>query len=314
MAGEGSIFQRKDRKWVASLSIGGRTSRRFVRRSFPTRAEAVAGLEELKAERRARIRPSRQSLGDYLRWWLDESARSTISANTYRGYDDVLAHFQPIAGIPLRDLTAEDIEACCNRMTAHRGRAVAPAAPKTIRNAQLMLRRALSQAVERGYMHANVARQMPLRRIPERDVEALTPDMARRILGAVAGDRYEAAFALSLLGLRASEVLGLAVGDVDLVAQTVYVRYQLLGSGPKARRAQLKTRGSKATVPLPGFVLERIHAHVEQQRGRAVAAPAPTRASLTAGQRREAVRTSCATRRAAPRWTSTATPRSTRRG
>jgi hypothetical protein len=49
---------------------------------------------------------SRQSLGAYLRGWLSESARPTVSANTLRGYEDALIHLAPIVDIPLNRLTA----------------------------------------------------------------------------------------------------------------------------------------------------------------------------------------------------------------
>jgi integrase len=156
-------------------------------------------LEDLKAEQRDGLQLARQSLGDYLRSWLDETARPTISANTYRGYEDVLAHLAPIANIPLRDLAA------FNQMIVRRGKSDEPSSAKTVRNAQIMVRRALRSAEMRGHVRRNVALQVPLRRVPRNPRPALTPDVARRILAAFAGDRYEAAFALAFIGLREGE-------------------------------------------------------------------------------------------------------------
>lgn len=266
MPGDGSIFKMANGRWRAQVSIGPRSSRSYRTRTVATRSAARAALDELRDELRRGQSPSKQSLGDYLRWWLDETARPSISANTYRGYDDVIAHMQPISAVPLRELTADHIESVLNRMTVRRGKVAIPASPKTIRNAQAMLRRALGMAFERGLVLRNVALQVPLRRIPDRETEALTPEVARRILDAVAGDRYEAAYALAFIGLREGEFLGLGWDDVDLEQATALVRWQIVGSGPKATRAQLKTRGSKATVPLPPFVVERLAAHRERQR------------------------------------------------
>jgi hypothetical protein len=92
-----------------------------------------------------------------LRSWLDETARPAISANTYRGYEDVLAHLAPIANIPLRDLAAEDLERAFNQMVVRRGKAEEPASAKTVRNAQIMVRRALRSAEMRGHVRRNVA-------------------------------------------------------------------------------------------------------------------------------------------------------------
>jgi hypothetical protein len=88
------------------------TFRREVRLAQRSRFRRI----ELKAEQREGLQLAKQSLGDYLRSWLDETAKPAISANTYRGYQDVLAHLAPIASIPLRDLAAEDLEGAFNQM------------------------------------------------------------------------------------------------------------------------------------------------------------------------------------------------------
>ncbi len=266
MAGEGSVFKRSDGAWVAQLSIGGRGQRRYVTRRARTRTEARIKLAELKAEREAGLDLSRLSLGDYLRRWLAESAGPTISANTLRGYEDTLVHLQPITGIAIAQLTAEDIERCCNGMTTHRHRATnqRPASPKTINNVLVMLRGALEQAARRGHVRRNVAKLVPLRKVGRSTVEALTPERARQVLAAIKGDRLEAAYALGFVGLRASEVLGLAGSDVDLDAATVTIRYQLSGSGRRATLVETKTAASVATIPLPTFVVTRLRTHIDR--------------------------------------------------
>ena len=268
MSGEGSVFRRRsDGAWMAQLSSGPRGHRSYQTRSARTKAEARRKLEEMKDDRRAGVNLSRLSLGDYLRRWLDETARPSVSANTLRGYEDILTHLKPIADMPLSQLTAGDIEACCNRMVTHRIGASEqrPAAAKTVRNAQVMLRRALGQAELRGHVRRNEAKLVPLRRVPRTSVQALTPERAKAILSAIAGDRLEAAYALTFTGLRSSEVLGLARSDLDLESRTLTVRYQISGSGRKAIRVETKTAASAGTIPLPSFVVERLRAHLERQ-------------------------------------------------
>jgi integrase len=245
--------------------MGPRIDRRLVTRTCRSRTAATAALAELREQRRRRLSPVDQSLGAYLRWWLDQSAQPSISPNTFRGYEDVLPHFAAIADIPLAELTPEHIEGVLNAMTVQRGHTTAPAAPKTIRNAQVMLRRALGQAELRGHIRRNVAALVPLRRVPRVSRDSLGPERARAILAAVAGDRYEAAYALAFLGLRVGEVLGLLWSDLDLSRAVVNVRYQLVGSGPGAARAQTKSAAAEAPVPLPPFVVERLGAHRARQ-------------------------------------------------
>jgi integrase len=265
------------------VSQGGRESRRTTNRLCRTRHEAVAALDQLRADTRDGLRLPSLDLGTYLRSWLDDTARPNVSPNTYRGYRAVLGHLEPIAHIPLVELAAEDIERCLNGMTAQRHRQVkdpTPASPKTVRNVQVMLRVALAHAEQRGHVRRNVARLVKLRRVPTVRREGMTPETARAILDAVSGDRYEAGYVLGFAGLRASEVLGLAWSDIDWAAGTVDVRHQLAGSGVSAVRVQPKSLASSAPVVLPASVLELLRAHQHRQRQERIAAGVETEEGL----------------------------------
>jgi len=262
MPGEGSVYQSAG-KWIAQLSFGPRGDRTYIRRKRATKREAVAALAELRADRAAGHEPSKLSLGAYLRLWLDETARPSVSANTLRGYEGAVAHFEPIAHIILPDVRAAHIEAVCNRMVAVKGHTVTPASPKTVRNAQIMLRAALEQAHSRGYVRRNEAKLVPLRRVPRSRKLAMTRELAQGILAAVKGDRYEAVFALALSALRMGEILGLTTNDIDLDSGTVTIRRQLVGSGKSARLAQAKTEASEQTIELPAFALDRLRRHLD---------------------------------------------------
>lgn len=268
MAGEGSIYPvtvtRPDgttrTAYRAQLSLGGRTDRRYVRRTCRTKTEAKAALRAMLADRDAGRDLSKLSLGAYLRRWLAETVAPSVAANTLRGYEDAIAHLAPIGDVPVAALRPEDIERTLAGMTTRRvGAKAQPASAKTVRNVQIVLRHALGTAEDRGHVRHNVARLVPLRRVPRPTREPLTPADARAILAAIAGDRYEAAYALALLGLRQGEVLGLAWSDVTPAG--VSVRQRLAGSGRTARMAQLKTAGSAGTIPLPPFVRSRLDAH-----------------------------------------------------
>lgn len=290
MPGEGSIFKftrldpdgKPQTRWRAQLSTGPRGKRRYATRTCRTRSEAREALEELRLESGRPASPSPLALGTYLRSWLDETARPSVSANTLRGYEDAVAHLAPLADVPLADLTPEAIEYTLNRLTTNRRRKAGdtsppkPASPKTVRNVQLMLRAALGLAERRGHIAKNPAKLVPLQRVPRTSMDVLTPERARAILAAIAGDRYEAGYALGFVGLRASEVLGLTWDDVDLKAGVARVRYQLVGSGETAVRAELKTAASGASVPLPGFVIDRLKAHRLVQLEERAAAGVPT--------------------------------------
>jgi hypothetical protein len=100
--------------------------------------------------------------------------------------------------------------------------------------------------------------------VPRSSIQALTLERAKAILAAIAGDRLEAAYALAFVGLRSSEILGLARSDLDLDNATVTIRHQVAGSGRKAVLVATKTATSAATIPLPPFVVERLRLHLER--------------------------------------------------
>ena len=210
-------------------------------------------------------------LGAYLRRWLDDTVAPNVAPNTLRGYEAYLKHTPPIADIPLQQLTPEHLERFYNGMMTRRPHAKKqpqPASPKTVRNVQTMLRMALGHAEQRGHIRRNPAMLVPLRHVTPPPVEALTPERARDILGAIAGDPLEAAYALALLGLRSAEIRGLARSDLDLDAMTLTVRRQLSGSGPDAVLRPTKTAASVATMPLPTSVVDRLRAHLVREDAR----------------------------------------------
>lgn len=270
MRGTGSVYRRERTspsgqryvRWMAQVRLG---DGRYMRRVYVTRGEATKALTAMLASTEV----SRQPLGAYLRSWLAETAAHRVTPNTLRGYRAAVAHLAPIEDIPLEDLTAEDVERVVNRMTARRHKQTAEtvkaASPKTRRNALAMLRAALGDAERRGHLTRNVATMVDMPRVPRTKPPTMTTERAHAILAAVAGDRYEAAYALGLCGMRASEILGLVWSDVDMDAGVIALRYQLVGSGPRARRVQLKTRSSEAPVLLPSFVVTRLRAHKRAQ-------------------------------------------------
>ena len=118
-------------------------------------------------------------------------------------------------------------------------------------------------------------------RLPRERRVAMTPELARAVLEATKADRYAAAYALALCGLRAGEILGLAWQDVDLEAGSVAVRSSTCRrAGKSARLVQLKTASSEATVALPPLVVTRLEAHRKAQLEERIAAGQPTEDGL----------------------------------
>src|SRR5438045_9668671 len=94
--GEGSIYQRKDGRWVAAISTGGRR-RELYGKTRREVAEKLAGLQQ-DAQAGRLVEASRQSLDDYLTTWLDV-VQPQLRPSTWASYEELLRlHVRPTLG------------------------------------------------------------------------------------------------------------------------------------------------------------------------------------------------------------------------
>ena len=226
------------------------------------------------------LKASRQTLGAYLAWWLDDviaPERAPKTTTTYR--DIVRLHVVPTLGkTALARLSAKDVLALL-RAKQREGKS-----PRTVAMVRAVLHTALGHAERLGMVPRNVAalvdppRQVAVERRP------FTPEEGRALLAAAEGDRLAALWRVTLtLGLRAGEVLGLRWEDVDLDAGEVRVRRNL----QRVRREQVgpghvvvspgttggsvlilkepKTARSRRTLALGPALVEALRSHRRRQ-------------------------------------------------
>ena len=83
---EGSVFQRKDGRWCANLSLGWESGRR-KRKSFYGATAAEVQHQLLKARsdysRGLPVAVERQKVAQYLECWLEDSARVSTRPRTF---------------------------------------------------------------------------------------------------------------------------------------------------------------------------------------------------------------------------------------
>jgi len=158
-------------------------------------------------------------LADYLRGvWLPEveATRRPATVRTYRSA--VERHIIPALGnVRLADLGRDEVRAL------HRSLAGTPAMAKL---PHAVLSAALSYAQkDLGLLAVNPCAQVRPPKAKSRETPHLTPEEARRLLEAVAGDRLEPAVLAGLLGgLRIGEVCGLRWRDIDVAEAVLMVR------------------------------------------------------------------------------------------
>lgn len=227
--GEGSIRKRSDNCWEVRISGGidfstGKATR--ISRYASTEDEAVRLLHQLSFQYGGnQPKVSNMTLGDWLDLWLSVYMRHSLKQSTYNSYDSYAKnHFKPALGdIRLTDLTTRMLQQLYNYKLEYEG-----LSPKTIRNLNLYLHKALGQAKNEGLILANPAEGINLPRAGKPQIEILTRDEQARLVQASYQHRYGVFIRLVLMtGIRLGELLGLQWSDIDFRAKMLHVRRTL---------------------------------------------------------------------------------------
>ena len=111
--GEGSIYRRNDGRWVGELTIEGRR-RKFV--YGKTQKEVQEKLQAASQEKQPGVvleGTVRQTLGQFLIDWLENSQKQNVRARTYERYEEIVRlHIDPVLGRHrLQKLSAQHVQA-----------------------------------------------------------------------------------------------------------------------------------------------------------------------------------------------------------
>lgn len=200
------------------------------------------------------------SLAEFIPEWRMHVAHS-LKPSTLRAMDSsIRAHLIPVLGE--KPMTAIDTKAVQEVITSMNGRARG-----SVENVVMDLQQILN-AARKWHNNIPVVKKADLffgaRRAGERKPFFFTVNQVKAILKAVAGRKTWDAFftLLALSGLRASEILGLRVEDIDFDQNLIHVR-QAAWHG---QIQTVKTRESENTVPMTPLVRDKLTAHLSDHR------------------------------------------------
>lgn len=262
--GEGTIRLREDGRWEVRISGGidfstGQPVR--ISKYAHTEEEAVQLLHKLSFQMGTnQMKISNMTLGEWLDLWLEVYMQHSLKQSTYNSYDSYAKnHFKPALGsIQLEALTPRMLQQFYNFKMEREG-----LSPKTIRNLNLYLHKALGQAQKEGLIFTNPATGVNLPRSQRPQIEILTRDEQARLVQASFQHRYGVFIRLVLLtGIRLGELLGLRWEDIDFRTNMLYIRRALNRlqkqnlpenyTGPKTEIViqEPKTENSIRSIPL----------------------------------------------------------------
>ncbi len=283
---EGSIFEEKPGRWVASLSLGyevkngkrRRIRKKFVgtsRRDVQQRLTAALNTQQ----RGGVVTTDRTTVAGFLTEWLQSTVKPSLRPKTYRSYEQMvrnhlvkeippaewkalgLDNVSGLGPILLQKLSINDVT---RFFTA---KLEAGDSPSLVRYLRTVLRTALNEAIRHSAIDKNLA---AIARPPQGAAQKfmpLTGDETKRLLAAISGHRLEALFTVALaVGLRHGEALALKWADsVHLNAGELRVFHTLQRVDGKLQPVEPKSEESRRIVPLPEICIEGLKRHRERQ-------------------------------------------------
>ncbi len=218
--------------------------RQASRQGFARRRDAEAALVDLVRSFGQADGASRSddefTVASYLAGWLGGQTLG-VSRATCRSYRVAAGRLLPIIGsVPLRRLSRFDVEAAIAVMLAD------GLSPATVRNTQMVLHKALTDAVRLDRLMVNAADGVEPPKIDRGSFRVWSVDELRLFLTAVREHHWFGVFVLlATTGMRRGEVLGLRwdVVDFDLSAVSVIrsvgtVDGEIVVTSPKTQAAR----------------------------------------------------------------------------
>ena len=260
--GEGSIYQRANGQWCATITIGYNNDGKRKRRTVfgDSKQEVQDKLRGLanNASHLHGIDAQRVKVGDYMDRWLKDAAKLRVRPTTYANYERVIKnHIKPcIGGIPLAKLTALNIHGMYSWLS-QQGKSA-----ETIRLTHAVLHRALKQAVRWRLIPYNMAAEVDRPKVVKVDIKPLTAAQVVKLLKAAEKDRFEALYVLAVsAGMRLGELFGLQWVDVDLPGRAIMVQHSLQELNGQMTLAEPKTSRGRRRIDLPQMAVDALIRH-----------------------------------------------------
>lgn len=283
--GEGSIVQRKNKKWQASiwttLPSGDHKRRYFYGK---TRKECAEWLTQMRtANLQGKILfSSDTTVSDWLDEWLNNYSINIRPATRSNYITYINKHIKPhrIGKIPLGKLTTHDLQSFVVFLKNNgRLKGSGGLSPKTIRNIMQMLKKALKQAVGNGYLWCNPADFVELPKAIQTETRSLNMQEQKKLLEMSKGEPWRIGIILLLFnGIRIGELLALRQDSVCYEDGIAYlnIRHSLQRvtdfdakgnqSKTKLRISDPKTENSKRQIPLLPEVAQALETHMSSQK------------------------------------------------
>lgn len=202
--------------------------------------------------------------------WL-RSIEGRRKPKTVDGYAKLLrGHVRPAFGRRrITSISYADVDSFVRGLEATGRR------PGTVRNTFFVLKMVLDYAIKDGRLRSNPCATVDLPSPASPEMLFLTPEQVRTLVTAVdeltrRGSHHEPAYSLlvefaAFTGLRAGEIEGLRVGDLDLRQDTVHVQRSVSRLTGRRVITAPKTKAGRRVVVLPAFVATDLRTYLDDR-------------------------------------------------
>ena len=255
--GEGTIFKRKDGKWVARLSLGTDANGRRLQKTVyaKTRTQVAEKLAELTQRHKTsgKALANKDSLAAYLKSWLADDVKLNRTPKTHEEYEAAeRLYITPYLGTKkLVKLSGADLQRWQGQMSRDGH------SDNTRLKAIRVLRNALNKAIKLSLIPSNPAAAVSKPKVTRKEVTPLERDQCHALFEACKSHRLgDLIIVAAMTGLRKGELFALEWSAVNLREGVLVVRKSLEEIGGKLRIKIPKTAAGRRVVTLGKEAIE----------------------------------------------------------
>lgn len=195
----------------------------------PKKAENMLMIKKAEYLSGNMVKPSKQTVSDFLDEYLQDYVIVNNSPATVRDYKEAIEKYlKPEFGyMKLQELTRTNVQRVYNRWREKSPLSDKPLKATTIQHINRVFKAALNVACELEYIEKNPARRIKIGKDDvTRHIDVYTIDEIKKLQKSIKNTSMELPVALLLDGiLRRGELLGLRYSDIDFETNTITVQY-----------------------------------------------------------------------------------------
>lgn len=211
------------------------------------------------------VEPSKMTVAEYLRHWLEAYAKVNVRAKTFERYAEIVekALIPALGCHRLAKLQPLHIQTFYSKaLLEGRRDGRGGLSPQTVLHYHRVLREALQQAVRWQLLVRNPTDAVEPPRVQRQEVQVLDEKQTAYLLRACEGSwLYMPVLLAVTTGMRRGEILALRWRDVDLKAGTATVRQSLEQTNNGLAFKQPKTQKGRRVVVLPALAVDALRRH-----------------------------------------------------